>query len=567
MHGAHDVAAAGCFERRAGPEHRSLRRTEEPDRQLGGERHRLDPTDRPEHEVPERGVGEAELARAGDEPTRPELVADDVAPGDGEVGADVGAHVGGAGELLLDHPVHVVEVGHGTAGLLAGHRRDPSERLAGGCCAQGGAMPSDRLNQPMPLEQIVIVGASLAGLRAAETLRQKQFAGGVTVVGSEPHRPYDRPPLSKKLLSGEWEPDRIHLRQPDSFDDLDVNWELGTPAQRLDLIGRTLELADGRRLDFDGMIVATGATPKRIGDHAAHDHVFVLRSLDDALAVRERLLVGGRRVVVIGAGFIGLEVAATAAQLGNEVVVLEGAPAPLIRGLGAEMGAVIGAMHTAKGIDLRCDVAVVGFDDAGVLTRPMAEPDVAPVLVPADVIVVGVGVTPATGWLEGSGVELRDGIVCDENLRVRLAADADPTASTATLFAAGDVVRWPNLLLGHEMRVEHWTNAAEQGAHAASNLLAVANGEELTPYAAVPFFWSDQFDHRIQFLGHAMPGDEVRVVAGSIEEGKFVALYGADGRLHGALGVNAPRWLMPIRKLLLASTPWDEAVDAAAPIA
>ena len=280
----------------------------------------------------------------------------------------------------------------------------------------------------MPLERVVIVGASLAGLRAAETLRQKEFAGNVTVIGAEPHRPYDRPPLSKKLLAGEWEPDRIHLRQDDSFDELDVRWELGVAAERLDLVGRTVELADGRRLGFDGMIIATGAAPKQIGDHAAHDHVFVLRSLDDALAVRERLLVGGRRVVVIGAGFIGLEVAATALQLGNEVVVLEGAPAPLIRGLGAEMGAVIGALHTAKGVDLRCDVAVVGFDDAGVLTRPMAEPDAVPELVAADVIVVGVGVTPATGWLEGSGVELRDGIVCDENLRVRLAPDAAPMA-------------------------------------------------------------------------------------------------------------------------------------------
>ena len=134
-----------------------------------------------------------------------------------------------------------------------------------------------------------------------------------------------------------------------------------------------------------------------------------------------------------------------------------------------------------------------------------------------------------------------------------------------TLFAAGDVVRWPNVLLGHEMRVEHWTNAAEQGAHAASNLLAVAAGEPLVPYAPVPFFWSDQFEHRIQFLGHAMPGDEVRVVAGSIEEGKFLALYGADGRLHGALGVNAPRWVMPTRRLLLDATPWEEALVAAVP--
>ncbi len=433
--------------------------------------------------------------------------------------------------------------------------------------AMSSGTPSEAIGARVPLERVVIVGASLAGLRAAETLRHRAFSGDVVVVGAEPHRPYDRPPLSKKLLSGEWEADRIHLRQPESFDELDVRWELGVAAERLDLARRSLTLADGRSLDFDGMIIATGAAPKHIGDHGPFEHVHVLRSLDDALEVRARLAGGGQRVVVIGAGFIGLEVAATAVQLGNEVTVLEGGPAPLIRGLGAEMGAAIGRMHTARGVDLRCGVAVEGFTDAGVLTRPMDEPTADRVVVPADVIVVGVGVTPSTGWLEGSGIELRDGIVCDEHLRVRLERAGSVRNAIETLFAAGDVVRWPNLLLGHEMRVEHWTNAAEQGAHAASNLLAVAAGEPLLPYAPVPFFWSDQFEHRIQFLGHAMPDDEVRVVAGSIEEGKFLALYGGGGRLHGALGVNAPRWVMPTRRLLLESTPWEESLVAAVPSA
>jgi NADPH-dependent 2,4-dienoyl-CoA reductase/sulfur reductase-like enzyme len=414
------------------------------------------------------------------------------------------------------------------------------------------------------LDRIVIVGASLSGLRAAETLRQREFGGDVVVVGSEPHRPYDRPPLSKKLLSGEWEPDRIHLRQPDTFDDLDVTWQLGTTATSLDLLRRELQLADDsggeRSLSFDGLVIATGAVPKQIGDHAPHDHVHVLRSLDDALRVREAIASGGRRVVVIGAGFIGLEVAATARQLGNDVVVLEGGPAPLIRGLGAEMGAAIGAMHTTKGIDLRCNVAVDGFTDRGVLIRPVDGSAGSEVLA-ADVIVVGVGVTPSVGWLEGSGLELRDGIVCDEFLRALVPAGV----GSPMVFAAGDVARWPNPLLGHEMRVEHWTNAAEQGAHAASNLLALAIGEPLQAYSPIPFFWSDQFEHRIQFLGHAMPGDEVRVVAGSVEEGKFLALYGGGGRLHGALGVNAPRWVMPTRKLLLEQMSWEDALIAAVP--
>jgi NADPH-dependent 2,4-dienoyl-CoA reductase/sulfur reductase-like enzyme len=418
------------------------------------------------------------------------------------------------------------------------------------------------------LERVVIVGASLSGLRAAETLRQREFGGEVVVVGAETHRPYDRPPLSKKLLSGEWEPDRIHLRQPDTFDELAVTWELGTAAVGLDLARREVLLADDRPLPFDGLIIATGASPKEIGDHRPHAHVHVLRTLDDSLRVRAAIAEGGKRVVVIGAGFIGLEVAATARHLDNEVIVLEGGPAPLIRGLGAEMGAAIGALHTVKGIDLRCGVAVEGFTDGGVLIRPIDDNgDVddgrvgeAEVLA-ADVIVVGVGVTPSVGWLEGSGLELRDGIVCDEFLRARLPIELGAVG----VFAAGDVARWPNPLLGHEMRVEHWTNAAEQGAHAASNLLALGSGEPMQPYAPVPFFWSDQFEHRIQFLGHAMPGDEVRVVAGSIAEGKFLALYGSEGRLHGALGVNAPRWVMPTRKLLMEQTSWEDALIAAVP--
>ena len=342
-----------------------------------------------------------------------------------------------------------------------------------------------------------------------------------------------------------------------------MTWQLGTTATSLDLARRELRLETpdgGDSLGFDGLIIATGAAPKHIGDHAPHAHVRVLRSLDDALQVREAIAPGGKRVVVIGAGFIGLEVAATARQLGNDVVVLEGGPAPLIRGLGAEMGAAIGALHVERGIDLRCGVAVDGFTDGGVLVRAVGATEAE--VLEADVVVVGVGVSPAVGWLEGSGLELRDGIVCDEFLRAVLPADARRTVG---VFAAGDVARWPNPLLGHEMRVEHWTNAAEQGAHAASNLLALAGGEPMLPYAPIPFFWSDQFEHRIQFLGHAMPDDEVRVVAGSVAEGKFLALYGSQGRLHGALGVNAPRWVMPTRKLLMEQMSWEDALVAAVP--
>jgi NADPH-dependent 2,4-dienoyl-CoA reductase/sulfur reductase-like enzyme len=403
------------------------------------------------------------------------------------------------------------------------------------------------------LGRVVVVGASLAGLRAAETLRQHDVADEVVVVGEEVHRPYDRPPLSKKLLSGEWEADRIQLRQPDVFDDLDVDWRLGTAATALDTRQRTITLADDSRLEFDAVVIATGARPRRLAgqDDVATTHV--LRTVDDSLRLRAAIAPGGRRVVVIGAGFIGLEAAATAQQLGNDVVVLEGASAPLIRGIGVEMGNAIAELHRARGIEVRCGVLIDGLTDEGVVL-------VGGEVVPADAIVVGVGVTPNTQWLERSNLKLRDGVVCDATLN---ALDISGNAVPG-VYAAGDVARWPNPLFEEEMRVEHWTNAAEQGAHVAENLRRVAAGEPAEAYAPLPFFWSDQFDHRIQFLGRAAPDDDVRVVAGSVESGKFLTLFGRDGRLHGALGVNAPRWVMPTRKLFLERATWDEALAATA---
>lgn len=399
------------------------------------------------------------------------------------------------------------------------------------------------------LNRVVVVGASLAGLRAAETLRSEGFGGEVVVVGAETHRPYDRPPLSKKLLAGEWEPDRIQLRQPDSFDDLDVTWRFGTAAAGLDPESSVLHLTDGTDIEFDGCIIATGSTCRRLVDQSRFSHVHELRTLDDAMRLRPEIVSGDRHVVVIGAGFIGLEVAATAKQLGNRVTVLEGAPAPLIRGLGVEMGAAIGVLHEERGVDVRCGVQVERLDDHGVLLSGGE-------LVEADVVVVGIGVVPATAWLDDSGLEVRDGVVCDETLNARRIDGS----MRPRVYAAGDVLRWPNELFAEEMRVEHWTNAAEQGAAAAKNLLAAANGDPTEGYAPVPFFWSDQFDLRIQFVGRAGPDDEAVVVAGSVADGKFLTLYRSGDRLRGALGVRAPRWVMPMRQLLAEQATWDDAL-------
>ncbi len=412
---------------------------------------------------------------------------------------------------------------------------------------------NDIAMSPNPLARVIVVGASLAGLRAAETLRQHDVATSIVVVGDEVHRPYDRPPLSKKVLSGEWDPDRIHLRQPDVFDDLDVEWRLGNAASKLDIATRELTLADGSVLGFDGLVIATGAHPRRLSGQESFDHVHELRTLDDSLRLRSEIADGGRRVVVVGAGFIGLETAATAKTLGNDVVVLEGATAPLIRGLGVEMGEAIADLHRARGVDVRCGVFIEGLTEEGVR---LAGGEV----VPADAVVVGVGVTPNTHWLEGSGLRLRDGVVCDAALN---ALDVSGEAVPG-VFAAGDVARWPNGLFDEEMRVEHWTNAAEQGAHVATNLRHLAAGEAFEPYEPLPFFWSDQFDHRIQFLGRAAADDEVQVVAGSVADAKFLALFGRNGKLHGALGVNAPRWVMPTRKLFLEHATWEQAVAATA---
>ncbi|MEZ5219291.1 MAG: FAD-dependent oxidoreductase [Ilumatobacteraceae bacterium] len=404
------------------------------------------------------------------------------------------------------------------------------------------------------LDRIVVVGASLAGLRACENLRTRGFEGEIVLVGGEAHRPYDRPPLSKKVLAGEWAGEQIELRKGEPFDQLDLDLRLGVRATALDPQTRTLTLADGETLTYDGLILAVGATCRRLPGQEEIEGVHELRTLDDSLALRDRLADGTARVVVIGAGFIGLEVAATARSKGCDVTVLEGAEAPMMRGLGAEMGAKAATVHRDRGVDVRCSVTVAGLltEDGRVTGVELGDGSV----VPADVVVVGIGVSPDTQWLEGSGLTLSDGIECDELLSTGL----------PFVYAAGDCCRWTNPLFGETARIEHWTIAAEQGAHAAANLLAEAAGDERTPYAPVPFFWSDQFDRRIQFLGRSTDVDEIVLVHDDPETGKFVALYRSGDRLRGALGLSMPRQLMSFRALLAGQVSWDEALEYAASI-
>ena len=412
------------------------------------------------------------------------------------------------------------------------------------------------------MSKIVIVGSSLAGLRAAEKLRTDGFAGAITMVSAESHAPYDRPPLSKKFLEGEWNIDRIQLRKSEDLASLGAEWKFGVSATAIDIDQRTITLSTSEHIDYDSCIIATGGAVRKLPAQPSAQGVHILRTVDDATALRDELL-PGKRLVVVGAGFIGLEAAATATKRGCSVTVLEGLPAPLIRGLGEEMGNAVGRVHSANGVTIRCNVSVQEIVTATVTATNngsqshvtgvrIALADGTSETVPADVVLVGIGVAPATDWLSNSGLRIHDGIVCDENL------EAAPG-----VFAAGDVARWVNPLfadLEPTMRVEHWTTAAEQGAHAARNALATLNDEALMPYSAVPFFWSDQFTARIQFLGRSTDAEEIRVVAGNTDDGKFAAAYMRAGRLVGVLGVSMPKVVMPARKLLETHTPWSEAL-------
>ena len=394
------------------------------------------------------------------------------------------------------------------------------------------------------LRAVTIVGASLAGLNAAEALRRDGFDGPVTLIGAESRLPYDRPPLSKQVLAGDWEPERAALTDSEELASDEIEARLGLRATALDLDARELTLHTGETVAFDGLVIATGARCRTMPGTEGLGGVHVLRSLDDCLALRGDLEAVPQRVVVVGAGFIGAEVAATARGRGLEVTVVEALPTPLSRVLGDEMGRVCAEVHRDHGVDLRTGVGVDRIEGDRRVER-VALTDGS--IIDADVVVVGIGVVPNTEWLDGSGLEVGDGVLCDASC---LAAER--------VTAAGDVARWPNQLFGETMRVEHWDNAAAQGAHAARRLLNPETG----PFTPVPWFWSDQYDRKIQLAGRVRPDDEVRVVNGSVEERRFAAVYGRAGRIVGVLGFNRPRHVMRYRALIAQGASFDEALAA-----
>lgn len=411
-------------------------------------------------------------------------------------------------------------------------------------------------------EDIVIVGAGMAGLHAAEALRAEGFDGRVTLVGEEEHRPYSRPPLSKEALTGVGmdAPDgapgplaghrALRLRDETEVDALDLDFRLGSRAVGLDPAAREVTVrgpggATGA-VRYDGLVVATGGRARR--PDTALDGVYALRTLDDAEAVRAEFA-PGRHLVIMGAGFVGAEVAASARAVGMEVTLIEAAATPLTRVVDPRVGEVLTDLHRDNGVDVRLGAGVAGFEGHGRVERVRLTDGTA---VEASLVVAGIGVRLNTEWLHGSGVELLD----DGSV----ACDAYSATSVPDVYAVGDLANWPHPRYGGRIRLEHWTNAAEQGAAAAHNLLA---GNGRVPFTPVPYFWSDQYKMKVQLLGQGAPADQVRFVHGTPQDRKFVAFLGRGGMLTGILGLRSTPRTIRYRPLLERETTWEEALAAA----
>ena len=393
----------------------------------------------------------------------------------------------------------------------------------------------------------VIVGAGQAGRWVALTLRTEGFTGRIVMFGDEPHLPYDRPPLSKHLLSGEWDAGKVRLKSDGEFEDLSVDFRAGVTATGADVAGRTIALSDGSELAFDRLVLATGVSPRRLPGSRGIAGVHTLRTLDDAVALQGELL-PGKRLVVVGGGFLGTEVAATAVGLGVDVTVVSGATTLLERSLGVAVGKQVARLHRDHGVSLHTGPAsiVTTIDAHG--GRVTGVTLIDGTVVHADVVFVAIGASPRLDWLRGSGIPIGDGIECGPDL-----------SAAPGVFAAGDVARWTNPVFDQSMRVEHRTNATEQGMHVARRLL---DGES-TPFAAVPYFWTDQYDHKLQVHGWLRGYDEVRIVEGSFDENRMIALFRRGHRLVGVLGIGAAKAVRQWRQHIADGEAWASVVDTA----
>ncbi|MDQ2881192.1 MAG: FAD-dependent oxidoreductase [Actinomycetota bacterium] len=395
---------------------------------------------------------------------------------------------------------------------------------------------------------VVVVGAGLGGLRTVEFLRTAGFSGRISLVGDEAHEPYDRPPLSKQILAGTWPEERAVLHRGE-LADLGVTVHLGRSAIGLD--GDAVELDDGARLCYDTLVVATGVRPRRLPGQPDHPELHVLRTLEDCRALRGSIS-RARSLLVVGAGFIGAEVASTARTAGLEVTMLEALPVPFARVLGEQMGRLCARLQTDNGVTVRCGVRLVDFvDDGGGIVARLADGSV----VAADCGVVGVGTVIDRGWLAGLGVPTEDGLFCDTTGLVE---------GTGNVYGVGDIAAWRHPTYGDRPRIEHWTSATEQAAVVAQHIA----GAEVTRLAdAVPYFWSDQYGLTLQLIGRCDLATSVEVLHDPGVIKGTVAGYFADGALVAVLAFHAPRLLNRYRRLVAAGTSEQEVRSAAAELA
>ncbi|MEU1300103.1 NAD(P)/FAD-dependent oxidoreductase [Streptomyces shenzhenensis] len=399
------------------------------------------------------------------------------------------------------------------------------------------------------MRRVVVVGASAAGLTTAEALRRQGFDGLLTMIGDERHPPYDRPPLSKQILTGQWGPEHLRLRPESDIEALDLDLRLGVAAAGVDRARRTVALADGSTVSYDTLIIATGVRPRPFPGGRGIAGVHVLRTQEDAVALRDRLG-SGRRLVIIGAGFVGTEVAAAARRRDVDVTLVESAAQPLARIIGRDAGRFLTGIHRERGVRILTGVRAAALDTADDAVSGVRLEDGR--LLPADDVLVAIGSLPNTDWLRGSGLDMGDGLVCDAYSRC-----------APGVHAVGDVARWFNPLFGCEMRVEHRTTASEQGMALARNLLNPADAQ---PFAPVPYFWTDQYEMRVQAHGYLPGHAESAVLDGDLAQGRALIGYSRGRHLTGVLAIGMPFGAVRAWRTAVARrTEWAAAASLPAP--
>lgn len=389
--------------------------------------------------------------------------------------------------------------------------------------------------------RVVIVGASLAGLNTCEGLRRHGHEGPIVLIGDEPHLPYDRPPLSKDVLTGAKTLDDVTLVSSDRLSELDVELRTGVTVTGLDVAAKVLH-AGTETVAYDELVVATGASARPFPG-ATLDGIHLLRRAEDAVAIADALS-RSSHLVVVGGGYIGAEVASAARAVGVAATIVDPMPVMLSRGLGSKLGPAVAQLHRENGVQVRCGVGVEGFKGSDRVEAVATSEG----LIDADLVVVGIGAIPNTSWLDGSGVELVDGVVCDAQCRA---------IGASGVWAAGDVARWFHSGVGETIRLEHWTNAIEQ-----ANAVAQGICGDPQPFAPVPYVWSDQHGKRLQCFGSVQVDDEMVIVDGELGPDNFVALFGRADRLVGLVALNGGRAVGAYRRLLVAGASWGDALAA-----